>query len=313
MRPIRWYHSVVCHEVKTIRPDARCAFGLLLLAISGCGGKAGASPKPTPTTRPTPHVVVATPTPVPAAPTPTETPRPVDTATSTATPRPASPTAAPTQTPFRPIPPRVVAASVVPQSVVPGGRLSLSVTTLGSARRVQLYLSAGPAASAGPFSYELTQSSDGHWTSSIAAPTVPNTYYFTVGLFDEAGHRATIQNDAWMVTVRSQAPPRTAQPFPADIPLAPGFSYGNPQVASFTAEGRTIQGSVVSSTTNIAADGSALGQFYAARLPRAGWAVDAATVPPAGATSWSIVASSDGRFLVVQFGSGTLRFYYGTP
>jgi hypothetical protein len=140
----------------------------------------------------------------------------------------------------------------------------------------------------------------------------PGQYYFTVGLFDKAGRRSVVQNGAWSLVVRGATSTGAAQPLPADVPLAPGFSYGNPVAATFNAAGHVISGSEVVSTTNPSANGGALGQFFSVRLPRAGWTVDPATVPAAGATSWSIVGTIGRRVLVVQFSAATLHFYYGS-
>jgi hypothetical protein len=187
-----------------------------------------------------------------------------------------------------------------------------TVATYGDARRVQVYLSSGPGSSAGPFSYDLSQSADGHWAGAFTAPAAPGQYYFTVGVFNRAGRRSVVENGAWSLVVRGAASTGTAQPLPGDVPLAPGFSYGNPVPATFNAAGHVISGSEVVSTTNPSANGGALGQFFSVRLPRAGWTVDPATVPAAGATSWTIVGTIGRRVLVVQFSAGTLHFYYGS-
>jgi hypothetical protein len=282
--------------------------GLSLLALAGCGGKAGAtSPDPTPTKHPA-TLPVATVTPIVAA-TETATAQPTATVPVTATPR-ASATSVAT-VPVTSVAPLVVSAFVHPASLAPGAAARWTVTTLGDASRVQVYLSAGPGASAGPFSYELSQTADGRWSSAFTAPTAPGQYYFSIGLFNRAGHRSVIENGAWSVVVRGAASSGGAQPLPADVPLAPGFSYGNPSPATFNAVGHVISGSEVVSTTNASANGGALGQFFSVRLPRAGWTVDQSTVPAAGATSWSIVATIGRRVLVVQFSAGTLHFFYG--
>jgi len=104
----------------------------------------------------------------------------------------------------------------------------------------------------------------------------------------------------------------TVPPLPADMPLAPGFSYGNPVAAVFNAEGHVIQGAEVVSTTNTTQNGGALGQFYATRLPRAGWTVDSSTIPAPTAASWSIAATSGSRVTVVQFSAGVIHIFYGT-
>jgi hypothetical protein len=209
----------------------------------------------------------------------------------------------------------VVAAGVTPASVQPGETVTFTVTTLGDAQRVQLNLTAGPGSSIGPLTYNLTQTSDGHWSATVAAPSAGGAYYFNVGVFDTAGKRSLAESGSWVLTVA--APPPTAvpgaQPLPASMPLAPGFSYGNPESAVFTGEGRVIQGSEVTSTTNPTANGGTLGQFFATRLARAGWAVDQGTIPTAGASTWSISATSGKLVTVVQFAAGTLHIFYGTP
>jgi hypothetical protein len=288
---------------------------LSIVGLAGCGGQAGASPAPTPTRRPpkptatltsTPYVVVASPTDMPTTiPEDTSTPRP----TATASP---SPTPAPTPT-ARPLAPRVVAAGVTPGTAQPGGNLTFTVTTLGDARKVQVYLTAGPGAAAGPFSYTLVQTSDGHWSTSVAAPSAGGEYSFSVGVFDTAGHRNVISAGSWVLSVHSAQPTvAPVEPLPDNMPLAPGFSYGNPQPAVFTGAGKVIHGAEVASTTDPSANGSALAQYFSVHLPRAGWVVDQSTVPPAGATSWSIAATSGSEVAVVQFGAGTIHIFYGS-
>lgn len=99
---------------------------------------------------------------------------------------------------------------------------------------------------------------------------------------------------------------------PADVPLAPPFSYGNPSPAIFTAEGRTVNGSEVVSTTRTDVSPSTVAQWYEVHFPRAGWTVDQSTVPPAGATSFTIVATSGSRVCVVSYAASTVHVFYGT-
>jgi hypothetical protein len=126
-----------------------------------------------------------------------------------------------------------------------------------------------------------------------------------------------VDNDGWNIQVTgSSAPtPAAAQSLPATIPLAPPFSYGNPVPAVFSAEGKTVTGSEVVSTTlpNVTPD--TVAQFYTTHLPRAGWTVDPSTVPAAGAPSFSIVATSTGdpSVCVVQYSDSTVHIFYGTP
>jgi hypothetical protein len=160
----------------------------------------------------------------------------------------------------------------------------------------------------------MTQTSDGHWSASITAPVAGGEYTFSLGLFDTAGRRNVVSANSWLLNIRSAKPTVAAvQPLPANIPLAPGFSYGNPQSAVFTGAGKVIQGAEVTSTSNPSADGSALGQYFDTHLARAGWAIDPSTIPPAGATSWSITATSGSLVTVVQYGAGTIHIFYGTP
>lgn len=211
----------------------------------------------------------------------------------------------------RALPARLIYGSLKPDSVAPGGTLSASVQTAGTVTRAVLYLGSGPGGPA-PQQFDLAESSPGTWTSTVTAPTIPGTYHFTVALFGATGRRLLFDNDNWNVTVGSgQAAPAQAQPLPADIPLSPPFSYGNPVAAVFSAAGRTVSGSEVSSNTRPDVSASLVAQFYAIHLPRAGWNVDSSSVPAAGATSFSIVGTETGRVVVVQFSGGTVHIFYG--
>jgi hypothetical protein len=211
--------------------------------------------------------------------------------------------------------PKVVAAGVSPTQTQPGTTVTFNVTTLGDAQRVQLNLTAGPGSQSGPFTYNLTQTSDGHWSASAPAPRGGGAYYFNVAIFDSTGHRSIAESSAWMLTVAAPTPTATtgAEPLPANMPLAAGFSYGNPEAAVFTGEGQVIQGSEVTSTTNTSTSSGQLGQYFVTRLQRAGWTVDQSTVPAPGAATWSIAATSGNIVTVVQFAAGTLHIFYGTP
>jgi hypothetical protein len=290
------------------------AVAVCSLSLSGCGGNAGASnpptPRPThvpPTATPFPDIPTSTPAPPPA----TDTPAP--TATTSPTP---SPTANPTATrTLSGVAPKVVSAGVTPTAAHPGATVTFNVTTLGDAQRVQLNLTAGPGSQSGPFTYSLTQTSDGQWSATVSAPIGGGTYYFNVAIFDSKGHRTIAESSAWMLTVNAPTPTPSAgaSPLPTNMPLAPGFSYGNPEAAVFTGEGHVIQGSEVTSTTDTSASGGQLGQYFVTRLQRAGWTVDESTAPAAGAATWSIAATSGNIVTVVQFAAGTLHIFYGTP
>lgn len=218
----------------------------------------------------------------------------------------------------------MASALVKPASVAPGGSLSLSVVTTGSPRRVQLYIGSGSPTGPAPVTYDLTPAGGGTWSATATAPSQPGQYQYSVGIFNAAGRRNVIGNDGWnlLVTGGSSAAPPTsgpssgAQPLYADIPLAPPFSYGNPQPAVFTGAGQTITGSEVVSTRDPSTSATAVGQFYQVHLPRAGWTVDPSTLPAPGATSFSISATSGSgsgmRICIIQYSDFTVHIFYGT-
>lgn len=282
---------------------------LCLLGVAGCGGKAGANPVHTPA----PRHPTATPTPTPGVPPPTVTSIPAPTGTPTATPA-ASPSATPRSVPTtHPVSqePRLTSAAVSPTSVASGGPLQMAVRISGNAGRVELYLSSGPGGS-GPLTYTLAQTSSGIWTTSGAAPSVAAQYHFSVGVYDAAGRRTVASSDAWNVRVTGgvQSGPR---PLPGDIPLAPPFSYGNPEIAVFDAESKTVNGSEVVSNTRSDVSASVVAQYYVIHLPRAGWTIDPSTIPGAGVTSFTLVATSGAnRVCAIQFSGGAVHIFYGS-
>jgi hypothetical protein len=138
-----------------------------------------------------------------------------------------------------------------------------------------------------------------------------------------------VDNDAWNVQVQgspatgsSGSAPQTgsgnagaqqsgAQPLFSDIPLAPPFSYGSPVPAVFNAGGRTVNGSEIVSNARPDVSAATVGQYYAVHFPRNGWTTDGTTVP-AGATSFSMSATSGSRVCIVQYSAGTVHIFYGT-
>ncbi|MGH2448066.1 MAG: hypothetical protein ACRDFS_05620, partial [Chloroflexota bacterium] len=247
----------------------------LIVLLGGCGGKANAvAPTKTPVKHvvrtPAPTPLVETATPVPVAPTikptakptskPTATPRPKRTATTV----PAAAT--------------LLSASLSPSSVSPGATLHASARTSGGVRAVSVYLSSGPGGILR--TYSLAESSAGTWDASIAAPSTTGTYHYTVGLYPDTGNRRVIDNNGWNVQVGSGSSGGNsggAQSLPANLPTAPPFSYSNPVPATFTAEGRSIQGSEVISDTRTDVPASSVSNFYEDHLPRSGWSVDGST------------------------------------
>ena len=241
---------------------------------------------------------------------PTSTP--VRATRSTPTPVPA--TATPVQGSTAP---KLVFVSVHPLTVAAGGSLSISVQTAGDTQRAELYLGSGAPNAPSPATYPLGQSSPGKWSGSGIAPTVGGTYHFTVGLYDPSGHRFLEDNDAWNVVVQGGTAPAvpgatssSVKPLFGDIPLAPPFSYGNPVEAVFNADGRTVNGSEVTSNTRTDVPASVVAQYYSIHFPRSGWTTSGATVP-AGATSFSMTATSGSRVCIVQFAAGTVHIFYG--
>jgi len=306
------------------------------LGLAGCGSSTKALPV---STR---HIVALTPTSQPAA-TPTPPPAPAPVVTDTPTPLPPTPTsvvsvrptattmptakatAAPTRAATATSVPvvaagRLIAVSVRPIAVSPGASLTAAVTTSGDVRRVEVYLASGEPAGPGPLAYTLTQTGAGSWASTGAAPSAPGQYHFSVGLYGPNGRYPVLDNDAWNIQVGSGAPssgptavaPLGPQPLPANVLLAPPFSYGNPVSAVFNAGGKTVNGSEVVSNARPDVPASAVAQFYITRLPRAGWTVDSGAIPGPGVTSFSISATSGSEVCIVQYSAATVHVFYGS-
>jgi len=285
-----------------------CLCILALLLTAGCGGNAQATKQPTP--RPTAHTAVQIDTPTPVVPTPS----PVPTVTLTPTPVPTpTPTVWPTATAVPVIAPVLVYASLRPDTVPPGGSLTAYVQTQGTVRNVQMYLGSGATTGFSPVTIDMSRTGAGTWGATVTAPDQSGTYHFTVALFGPRGGRNVLDNDGWNVTVSGGSTASTggAQAPPADILYAPPFSYGNPVAATFTAEGQSINGSEIISNSLPGVSAETIGNWYDTRLPRAGWTVQTGAIP-AGATSFTIVATEGSQVCVVQFASGTVSIYYGT-
>ncbi len=246
----------------------------------------------------------ATETPTPA-PTPTTPPAP----TATATPRP-RPTAHPG---YRA--PVVTSASLSPASVGPGATLRANVTVSGGASDAEMYIGSPPGGPP-PQTISLSETSPGVWSGSASAPSLPGTYHFTVGVYDFSGKRTVADNNNWNIQVTGPVNPTVApaqaQPVPDNVPLAPPFSYGNPIPAVFSAEGQSVNGSEVVSNTRSDVPAGVVASYYEVHFPRAGWAVDQSSVPPAGASQFTIVATSGNQVCVVGFSGGTVHVFYGS-
>jgi len=282
-------------------------FPLLLIAtvVAGCGSKVGATHGPTHTPRPTAGVQLATAGPATST-APSPTPKPKTKARGTSTPT-AQPTPGLTPTVVAAAP-GVVAASVTPARVVPGAPITLSVTTSGAISRVEMYIGSGLPGASPPTTLELQRQGSGQWGTQGSAPHVPGVYQYTVGFF-AGGKRTMIDNNAWNITVTGSVPQR-----PDDLPLAPGFDYGNPIGAIFQAMGHTVDGAEIISTTQPNVSPSYVANWYTTRLPRAGWTISGA--PAAGATSFTITADTGStpgsQVCIVQYAGYTLHLYYGT-
>ncbi|MDQ2743675.1 MAG: hypothetical protein M3Z66_15470, partial [Chloroflexota bacterium] len=208
----------------------------------------------------------------------------------------------------------------LPITVNPGASLTASVTTSGDVRRVEVYLASGAPTGAGPLTYILSPAGAGTWTSTGVAPAAPGQYHFSVGLYGPKGRYPVVDNDVWNIQVGSAAPsggttgnsPPAPQALPANVLLAPPFSYGNPVSAVFNAGGKTVNGSEVVSNARPDVPASAVGQFYVTRLPRAGWTVDSGGIPGPGATSFSISATSGSEVCIVQYSAATVHVFYGS-
>jgi hypothetical protein len=287
------------------KPGAAMLIPLLMISLSACGGGASAKPQPTRTPRPTPSV----------RPTVNPTVPPAATLTSIATTTP-TPTPSATHTPIPRVThavarPALFGASVRPVTVQPGGTLNASVRTSAAATRVVIFLTAGPGSTSA--SYRLQDVGPGSWVSSFPAPSSPGTYHFTITIFNAAGDAFPHDNDAWNVVIAPVPTPSGGPPatIPANLPLAPPFSFSNPTGATFTAEGRSISGAEVVSDSRPDISASAVAQFYLKRFPRSGWTIDQSTVPAPGATSFTIVATSGQQVCVVVYSASSIREFYG--
>lgn len=286
----------------------------VLLLLTGCGSKAGAT-APRHITR-TARPQVSNPNPAPTA-TDVSLPTPAPTLAVTPTAAP-SPTAA--STPTAVAAPAVTAASIQPRTASPGQTIQVTVTTVGTPSRIQLYIGSGAPNAPAPVAYSLVRSAAGTWTGTVPAPNVPGQYQYSVGIFDGTGTRHVAANDGWNLLVdgptSAAAAPTAAtsqaQPLYADIPLAPPFSYGNPVPAVFSAVGQQVTGSEIISTRRPDVSPSAVAQFYTIHFPRSGWTVDPSTIPAPGATSFTMVATSGNRVCVVQYQDFTIDLFYGT-
>jgi hypothetical protein len=173
-----------------------------------------------------------------------------------------------------------------------------------------MYLGSGSPSAPAPITFTLTSAGGGIWTGAGTAPSVPGEYHYTVGIFVR-GARTIIDNDAWNIKVAG-ASAGTSSTLPSDVPLAPPFSYGNPSPATFSAEGRTVSGGEVVSTTRTDVAPGTVSQWYIVHFPRAGWTVDPSTIPAAGAASFSMVATKGNRACVVEYVGSTVNVFYGT-
>lgn len=294
----------------SIRVPLFPTFLLVSLVLAGCGADAGASPKPTPHNRSQAATVTTGPIATSAAPAPTADSSPTATGV---TDTPPTPTATTQPAPTRPasLPRgRVIAASLRPLQVAAGGALTASVTTTGAVGRVEMYLSSGPGGAA-PLTLSLVGDGAGNWTAAGAAPASAGTYHYTVGIYVR-GVRTIVDKDGWNITVTGSSTGASGATMPSDIPLAPPFSYGNPVPAVFSAEGRTIDGSEVVSTTRTDVSAATVAQWYEVHFPRAGWSVDQSTIPAAGAPSFAIAATSGGRVCVASYSAAAVHVFYGT-
>jgi hypothetical protein len=197
---------------------------------------------------------------------------------------------------------------VQPLNVEPQATLDASVRTSGAVARIEVYLGSGVPGTSGPISATLSQGAPGTWTGTLTAPTQPGYYHFTVGLFT-GGRRTVIDNNGWNIRVLQSS--SGVQPLPDNIPLVPPFNWGNPVAATFSADGRSINGSEVTSTTRPDVTASYVAQWYSNRLPASGWTIVPSTLPAQGATSFTIVANSGSQVCVVQYAAGTVHIFYG--
>jgi len=301
-------------------------FGVAIV-LSGCGAAGNASPAPT---RDRTHVAQTTaptvvsnlaPT-VPPGATSAPTPAPVTATSIVATVRPTNTSVPSTSTPVPPTSPPVtvaaqlVAASIRPAALAPGESFTATVQTRGTVRAVDMYLGSGSPSAPAPVTYTMTETSPGSWVASGTAPAVVGQYHYTVALYDAQHTRLFKDSDGWNVQVGAPGGsgaenPGAAQALPGDVPLVPSFSYGNPIPAVFSAAGRSVNGSEISSGVRFDVPPAAVASFYESHLPRSGWSVDTAGAPAAGAASFTIVGTKAGRAVVVSYGSGAVHIFYG--
>jgi hypothetical protein len=176
---------------------------------------------------------------------------------------------------------------------------------------VEVFLTAGPGSAS--FSYSLQNVGGGSWAARFPAPTTPGTYHFTVTIFNAAGRAFPHDNDAWNIVIAAAPTPGGGPPatIPANLPLAPPFSFSNPMTATFTAEGRSINGAEVVSDSRPDISASTVAQFYLKRFPRSGWTIDQSTVPSPGATSFTIVATAGQQVCVVVYSASSIQEFFG--
>ena len=293
----------------------------MCLLLAGCGSAGSIAPTATPhkvarvapTATSLPEVIptptagsVATATPTPGTPTPGVSPTPTGTTVPvvpTSRPRPEAPAA-------------VISAALRPRSAAPGASLTATVQTSGRVRRVDVYLGSGSPAGPAPETFTLAALGSGTWTGTGQAPAKPGQYHYTVGLYTGAG-RKIVDSDSWNITVTGAASsPPASLTLPDNIPLAPPFSYGNPAPAVFNWAGSSVNGAEVVSTRRPDVAPTVVAQWYETHLARAGWSVDQSSLPGAGATSFSISASTGGasgeQVCIVQYSDYTVHIFYGT-
>jgi len=305
----------------------RAAWCGVAIALSGCGAAGNASPAPT---RDRTHVAQTTaptvvsnlaPT-VPPGATSAPTPAPVTATSIVATVRPTNTAIAGTSTPApatsRPVAvaAQLIAASIRPSALAPGESFTATVQTRGTVRAVDLYLGSGSPTAPAPVTYTMTETAAGSWVASGTAPAVVGQYHYTVAVYDAQRNRLFKDSDGWNIQVGAPAGsgtenPGIAQALPADVPLVPPFSYGNPVPAVFSAAGRSVNGSEISSGIRFDVPPAAVASFYESHLPRSGWSVDTGGAPAAGAASFTIVGTKTGRAVVVSYGSGSVHIFYG--
>jgi hypothetical protein len=195
-----------------------------------------------------------------------------------------------------------------PLNVEPQAALHATVQTSGAVSAVSVTLGSGLPGASSPITISLLEGAAGAWSGSLTAPSAPGIYHYTVAIYS-GGRRSMVDNNNWNVKVLEAQ--GGVQPLPADIPLVPPFNWGNPVAATFSADGRTINGSEVTSSTRTDVTAHYVAQWYTNRLPAAGWTVVPSTIPAPGATSFTMVANSGSRVCVVQYAAGTVHVFYG--